>query len=72
MGIVILSTNLHSACRVEQISRCFDEHHKIIRWSVDTEDCDNVMRIEADEGFTEIDAIKLIRANGFVGEDLDW
>lgn len=72
MGIVLLSTNLNSAVQVEQISACFNEHHQIIRWSVDTEDRDKVMRIEALDGFNENDAIALIRAKGFVGRDLDW
>ncbi len=72
MRIIILSTNMNSPCCVEQISTSFNEHHKIIHWSVDIEDRDNVMRIEAQEGFGESDAIALIRANGFVGEDLKW
>ncbi len=72
MGIIILATNLHSHCRVEQIRTSFNEHHKIIHWSIDIEDRDNVMRIEAQEGFGESDAIALIRANGFIGEDLKW
>lgn len=71
MGIIILSTNLYSASRVERIRKCFDEHEKVIRWSVDIEDRDNVMRIVAQEGFTEQDAIVLICANGFIGKDLD-
>ncbi|PHR17211.1 MAG: hypothetical protein COA38_21100 [Fluviicola sp.] len=71
MGIVILSTNLHSASRVERISSSFNAHQKVIHWSVDLEDRDNVMRIVAQEGFAEQDAIALIGANGFIGKDLD-
>lgn len=72
MAIVILSTNLHSTCRVEQIRTSFDEHQKIIHWTVDIEDRDNVLRIVAQGGFAENDAIALIQAEGFIGKDLDY
>ena len=71
MPIVILSTNLHSACRVDQVRASFNQHHKVIHWSVDIEDRDNVMRIEAQDGFAECDAIEMIQAVGFIGRDLD-
>ncbi len=71
MAIVILATNLHSPGRIEKISTSFNNHQKIIRWTVDIEDRENVMRIEALDGFSELDAIDLIQTNGFIGKTLE-
>ncbi|WP_294734423.1 hypothetical protein [uncultured Flavobacterium sp.] len=37
----------------------------IIKWTIDREDIDNVLRIECLETLTEIDVIKLIHLKGF-------
>lgn len=71
MGVLILATNLNCPCRVEKVRSSLDEHQKILRWSVDLEDCDKVVRIEALDGFAEQDAIALIQAEGFIGKELD-
>ena len=43
----------------------FNNHPGITDWSIDTEDIDNVLRIEAAENLNEHDVISLINTRGF-------
>lgn len=72
MEVLVLATNVNCACGVEKIGSSLNEHQKIIRWSVDLEDCDKVVRIEALDGFAERDAIALIQAEGFIGKEFEY
>jgi hypothetical protein len=71
MEILILKTNVSSRKKVRELSSVFDSHGAIKRWSVDTEDRHNVLRIEAGNGFGMGDAIELIQSRGFKGNELD-
>jgi hypothetical protein len=71
MEVLILKTNVSSRKKVGELSHVFDNHASIERWSVDTEDRHNVMRIVAGSGFEMSDAIELIQAHGFSGNELD-
>ena len=71
MEVLILKTNVSSRKKVQKLSQVFDNHGAIERWSVDTEDRHNVMRIEAEKGFGINDAIELIQSHGFRGNELD-
>ncbi|WP_188112077.1 hypothetical protein [Aquimarina sp. RZ0] len=42
-----------------------NNHSDILKWSIDLEDIDNVLRIEATNTVTEDTIIKLIRMHGF-------
>lgn len=72
MEVLVLASNVNCACSVEKIRSSLNEHQKILRWSVDLDDCDKVLRIEALDGFAEQDAIALIQAEGFVVQELDY
>lgn len=71
MEVLILKTNVSSRRKVQKLVPVFDNHGAIKRWSVDTEDRHNVLRIEVDNGFRMNDAIELIQAQGFRGNELD-
>ncbi|MBD80847.1 MAG: hypothetical protein CL840_18165 [Crocinitomicaceae bacterium] len=70
MNLIILKTNLRDELQVESIQSVLSTHPHISDWSVDTEDIDNVLRIEAKNMLTEEDVIQLIQAHGFSCEVL--
>lgn len=71
MEILVLRTNVTSKRKVRQLSSVFDNHKAIHKWSVDTEDRDKVLRIEAQKGFSIQDAVALMQLQGFYGNELD-
>ncbi|MFT5859170.1 MAG: hypothetical protein ACI865_001268 [Flavobacteriaceae bacterium] len=71
MNLVILRTDIGSKSRVQQMRPALDNHRSIHRWSIDLEDIDNVLRIEAADSLNENEVIKLIDSYGFYGEELE-
>ena len=71
MDVLVLKTNVSSRRKARELSSVFDNHRSIKRWSVDTEDRDNVLRIVAENGFQIHEAVELIESKGFVGKELD-
>ena len=71
MEILVLRTNVTSKQKVRQLSPVFDNHKAIHKWSVDIEDKDKVLRIEAQKGFSIQDAVALMQLQGFYGNELD-
>ena len=65
MEPLIFKTDLKSRKRVRMISSLFDNNPLIQRWSVDSQDIDNVLRIETKGILKENDVIKLVRTYGF-------
>ena len=70
MSLIILKTNIDS-WKVPAIEPILDFHSSIESWSIDTEDIDNVLRIEAKDEFGEADAIELVNCFGFCSEPMD-
>lgn len=70
MNIIVLKTNIRTARMVHHVSLHFDHHPDIWDWHIDTEDIDNVLRIEGSEKLTEKATIRLLQSNGFYGETL--
>lgn len=70
MKLLIFQTDINSQQNVEAIQPLFNNHNHILDWSVDTEDIDNVLRIEATENLNETDVIKLMSTKGFYCDDL--
>ena len=52
------------------IEPVLDHHMQIFKWSVDTEDIDNVLRVEALGEIEESDIIRLVMDCGFYCEEL--
>jgi len=69
MELLILKTDISSSKKIKQLLPIFNGHPVIRRWSVDTEDIDNVLRMEvlAKNGH---EIIKMIKEEGFYCESL--
>jgi hypothetical protein len=47
MEVLVFKTNLTDTKRISDIESSLDIHPHIRRWNVDLNDCDNILRIEA-------------------------
>ena len=68
---LILRTNLKGRSKVNVVRQAIDQHPLIGHWSVDTQDIDNVLRIEPKLGLSIDDVTALLREHGFYGENLE-
>lgn len=64
MKLLIFKTNIGTKNKLKTVKSLFNNHATIKRWTVDMEDIDNVLRIEAIEPLAERDVIDLINARG--------
>ena len=67
--ILLLKTSLVLQSDVEKAGVYLNSHPQIAEWSVDTEDCDKVLRIKCCE-LTETDIAILLRLAGYEAEKL--
>ncbi len=70
VDIHILKTNINNKLRVNTIKLLFNAHPDIIKWSIDLEDIDKVLRIETTKTLSKDDLIEQIKARGFQCEEL--
>lgn len=70
MPLLILKTNLETKESVALMQPLFNLHPSIITWNVDTEDIDNVLRIESKPNLFESDIILLLNQYGIFSETL--
>lgn len=70
MELLIYKTNLRSNKKVRSIAPTLNRHPDILRWTVDREDIDNVLRIEAAESVQEKEFKSLMKQFGIYCEDL--
>lgn len=70
MKLIILRTDIKTRKKVKTVRPLFNSLPTIKRWSVDTEDIDNVLRIEAEDNTEESDIIHLVKTYGFYCEAL--
>jgi len=70
MTILIFKTNLRSAEDVKKVAVLLNGDARIPCWSVDRDDCDCVLRIEA-LGLESGDVIDWVRRAGFECAELD-
>jgi cell fate (sporulation/competence/biofilm development) regulator YmcA (YheA/YmcA/DUF963 family) len=45
MNILVFKTNLTNPQRISEVESTLDVHPHILRWNVDLDDCDNILRI---------------------------
>lgn len=64
MELFILTTNVKNSDGLKFLSPILNKHPMVNRWSIDLEDRDRVLRIEATREAKEIDMIDLIVASG--------
>lgn len=65
MEILIFQTDIKSEEKVASLEPIFNNHVDILNWSVDLEDVDKVLRIEANTCLTENAVIELGKAYDF-------
>lgn len=65
MEILIFRTDIKTRKKVKAVQPIFNRHPDILKWSVDTEDIDNVLRVETQSRLREHDIIGLTRSCGF-------
>lgn len=65
MEPLIFRTDIKSKKKVKSLKPIFNNNVDILKWSVDLEDIDNVLRIEATSNITEETIIELIKPHGF-------
>ncbi len=65
MELLVFETNIKSKKKVKSLKPLFNTHSDILKWSVDLEDVDKVLRIEATPNLSEKEVMNLIRIHGF-------
>jgi hypothetical protein len=70
MRFLIFRTDIKTRKKVKTIASAFNNHPVIKRWTIDTQDIDNVLKIEPSDSLQEIDIIKFVRTLGFYCEPL--
>ena len=70
MELLILRTDIKTKRKVNEVRPLFNQHPVIKSWSIDTEDIDNVLRIETKGGLHESDIINMMKPHGFFAEPL--
>lgn len=61
----IFKTDIKTPQRIQTLKVLFEHNPFILNWSVDTEDIDNVLRIEALDALKEEDVIRLTKSCGY-------
>ncbi len=65
MNLLIFETNVTSRKRLRALKPVLGKLSEVLDWTVDIEDIDHVLRIEATPNLTEADVIKVVRRHGF-------
>jgi hypothetical protein len=67
--VLVFKTNISSEYEIERLKELFAYHENIIRWNVDRQDVDKVLRIECGI-INPITIVNLLRNAGFECEEL--
>lgn len=70
ISIHILKTNINNKTAINTLKLLFNTHPDVIKWSVDLEDVDKVLRVETTKNLTGDAIIKDVIARGFYCEPL--
>lgn len=71
MNLLILRTDIENSHNLKFVKPIFDKHVAINSWSIDQEDVDKVLRIEANQDLKNEDVIGLMNSFGFYCEPLE-
>jgi hypothetical protein len=72
MKLIILKTDIQNSSKLEILKRLFRTKKEILDWSIDMEDRDNVLRIQARNNLEEGDIIRMTRAYNLLCEELTY
>lgn len=67
--VLVFKTDISSESEVERVAHILDLEKNILRWSIDRQDIDNVLRIECD-GLHPTSIIRQLSDAGFKCEEL--
>ena len=67
--VLVFKTDIMTDSEVEIVRSILSAEESIIRWSIDRDDIDNVLRIESDQ-LSPYVVIQRLRAAGFACEEL--
>ncbi len=70
MGILVLKTNIHDTFAKRRIQPVFDNHPEIRAWTVDIDDEDKVLRIEASDNLSYDEVIQMVSGQDLYCEEL--
>jgi hypothetical protein len=65
MKLLIFRTDIKTKKKVKSLKPLFNNHSEISDWSIDLEDIDNVLRIEATKVLIEEEIVGLVKNKGF-------
>ena len=69
MEVLVFKTNLTDARRINEVEFTLDMHPNILKWNVDLDDCDNILRIVSNKTMgNEIET--LLWSAGYYCEEL--
>lgn len=67
--VLVFKTNIFMDRDIQRVSDIMRGDTRILRWTIDKDDCDNVLRIESEQ-ITPIEIKILINAAGYYCEEL--
>jgi hypothetical protein len=67
--VLVFKTNLHQKTDIERAAISLNAHPEIVRWNVDCDDVDRVLRIEA-TNISACDIVALMSEAGYMCEEL--
>ncbi len=70
MNVLIFKTNISNGQDVKTVERALMQHQSISKCSVDCEDVDNVLRIEASPTVNKEEVTRIINSAGYSCEEL--
>ncbi|MBO3697939.1 hypothetical protein [Roseivirga sp. E12] len=70
MKLLIFKTNIGNRFKAKKVNSIFAYSPKIFEWSIDMEDIDNVLRVEADDRSSEKEIIEMVSTCGLQCEVL--
>lgn len=65
LNVLVFKTDIVSAQKAKVLATVFSGSRNINNWNVDTQDIDNVLRVEAKHSVKEIEIISMVTAAGF-------
>lgn len=69
--LMIFRTDINTKKKLASLQSYFDNHPFILRWNIDRQDIDNVLRLETLAGFNEFEFFKQIHFCGLHCEELE-
>jgi len=64
MKVGVFKTNIRFNKNVKAVGKVFEEHPAILKWTVDREDVDKVLRVELSSPMSEDELVKIVRKMG--------